>query len=88
MFFTLILIAGLVLLVADAVYTRTLTGLRRRATVAQWQRPTWDLIRPSSEGWRLIDAQDRVAEPDLDRIFSPRTATQSRRPAPRHLERR
>jgi hypothetical protein len=59
MFFTLILIAGLVLLVADAVYSRALTGLRRRATAAQQQRPARDLTSPSDRGWHTPLSQER-----------------------------
>jgi hypothetical protein len=59
MFFTLILIAAVALLAGDAIYARAKTGLRRRATAAQQQRPARDLTSPSDRGWHTPLSQER-----------------------------
>jgi hypothetical protein len=88
MVFTLILIAVLVLLVADTIYARARIALRRRAAT-QRPRPAWDLTSPSDRGWHTLAARDRNDSfgNDVGRLFGGRTSAQSRRPAPQRLER-
>lgn len=74
---TAILVLALAVLAADALYARARLALRRRAA-SQPQRPAWDVMRGTREGWRPLETQGRSADApetgsaDLGRLFGRR----------------
>jgi hypothetical protein len=54
---------GIAVLAADLIYSRVGLALRRRA---QPQKPAWNVVRRSNEGWRPLIVEEWQSDTDTE----------------------